>query len=129
MKKKQEFKRLKYCTICDQTTCPKCGCCWSKDCIECKVRLALEALDRDKTNTPSRGLALARCIEKVLPKMSPMDAKIIKERKGNIAYLRQAHAFLSPYIRELRLLGWSEGEPLSIIDQKAKGIGIVKEIE
>ena len=102
MKKKQDFKKLKFCTICNQATCPKCGCCWSRDCVECKVRLALEALDFKKTNIPRRGAALAQCIEEIIPKLSDMDAKIIKERKGNIKYLRQAHAFLSPYIRGLR---------------------------
>jgi hypothetical protein len=102
MKQKQEFKKLDYCTLCNSVTCPKCGCCWSKDCIECKVRLALDALDRDKTNTAIRGRALAWCIEQIIPKMSDMDAKIIKERKGNIAYLRQCSAFLNPLIRELR---------------------------
>jgi hypothetical protein len=100
--KNKEFKKLEYCTICSQATCPKCGCCWSRDCNECKIRLALEALNFTKTNTPHTGAALAQCIEEIIPKLSDMDAKIIKERKGNIAYLRQSHAFLSPYIRGLR---------------------------
>ena len=67
--------------------------------------MALEALDFEKTNTARRGAALAWCVDKIIPKLPEMNAKVIKERKGNIAYLRQCRAFLAPYIRELRHKG------------------------
>ena len=65
------------------------------------IRLALENLEFGTVNTPRMGRALAACIEEIIPELSDMDAKIIEERKGNIKFLRQAHAFLAPYIRGL----------------------------
>ena len=65
------------------------------------IHLALENLEFDTVNTPRMGRALAECIEEIIPELSDMDAKIIEKRKGNIKFLRQAHAFLSPYIRRM----------------------------
>ena len=65
------------------------------------IHLALENLEFDTVNTPRMGRALAECIEEIIPKLSDMDAKIVEERKGNIAYLKQCHAFLAPYIRKI----------------------------
>ena len=65
------------------------------------IHLALENLEFGTVNTPRMGRALAECIEKILPELTEMDAIVIEERKGNIKFLRQCHAFISPFIREL----------------------------
>ncbi len=92
------------------------------------IHLALENLEFDTVNTPRMGRALAECIEEILPKLSDMDAKVIEKHKGNIRFLRQCGAFLAPFIRNLTPFdGWSEGECISIIDQKAKCFGVIKE--
>ena len=66
------------------------------------IHLALENLKFSTVNTPRMGRALAECMEKIISKLSDMDAKIIEERKGNIKFLRQARAFLAPYIRRIK---------------------------
>ena len=89
------------------------------------IDIALENLKFDTVNTPANGRALAQCIEEIIPKLSDMDAKIIEERKGNIKFLRQCNAFISPFIRELTPFdGWHE-ECKDIRDQKAVCIGII----
>ena len=95
-------KKLDHCYMCGGKTCPVCKACWSKDCIECVVRLSLRALEHKKEVTLIEGFGLEDAIDAVLPKMSDMDRKIIEARRDNVDYLRQCHAFLSPLIRELR---------------------------
>jgi len=91
------------------------------------IQLALENLKFDPVNTPACGRALAQCIEEIIPKLSDMDTKIIEERKGNIKFLRQCHAFISPFIRELTPFGGWHEECKDVSDQKAVCIGVIKE--